>query len=231
MMLSEKNFLLAGLTLSLTGHVLCFSIFGIDFGDSRPRQAVYTEVSFLGPILEKTAFEMMVEEYHPKAETLFRTSAILEREYYLEVAGPGREDEKSRFARDSGVSDRGHVSVRKGEGRDFLRDKGIFYHIRERGFNKFIEGPARERMIISKPAMPVFSKKFLTDNENFTTVFRFVLSHDGTVELVEPVMSSGYPDIDTECMNYIRSWKFEPRRGDSAGEKDWGNVTLHIKVN
>ena len=43
----------------------------------------YQEVDFLGPILEKTAFELMVDNVKPQAETLYARSTLLINNIYL----------------------------------------------------------------------------------------------------------------------------------------------------
>lgn len=230
-MVRETNYLGGALLFSAFWHVMWLSLIGIVAGPDIKAQEKFTEVSFLGPILEKTAFEMMVEESHPKSETLYRTSMIVKSEAHLDVKGPDRSVKKNAISElakgETYLKDEKYAS-NKNPAPYFIKGKSIFYHIGEKGLNKFIEGPAKRRTIISKPPLPHFPKVSFVAEENFVLKFKFILSNDGNIEFLEPVVSSGYPKIDMQCAKYIKLWKFEPM-GEDNEEKEWGIITLNIK--
>ena len=194
----------------------------------------FTNVTFLGPILEKTAFEMMVEEYQPKTETLYRISMLLKTEEHLDVEGPSRALKKDAFKykteKKALIARNGNVFKSEDKPHFFNSEKSIFYHIGDKIINRFMEGPAKNRAILFKPNFPYFSKRSLVDEENFVTKFRFTLSNTGNVEVVEPVVSSGYPDIDMRCIQYLKQWKFAPRPMDTERDGQWGIITFNIRL-
>ena len=107
--------------------------------------------------------------------------------------------------------------------------RSIFYHVEEKILNRLIEGPARSRAVLFKPQFPLVSKLSYGDEGNLITRLKFTLSKEGNVELVEPVVSSGYPRIDSECIKYIKQWKFSPKAG-ALKEKEWGIITLNVNL-
>ena len=51
---------------------------------------IYQEVDFLGPILEKTAFDIMTEKVTPHAETHYARTAMFAEGVFLKPKGPER---------------------------------------------------------------------------------------------------------------------------------------------
>lgn len=228
-----RNYLIPSFVFSLCWHVGLLCAVGIVVMPKPAFQSTYTRVSFLGPILEKTAFEMMVEESRPKAETLYRTPFIIENEKRLDAEGPSRLGERDLFPNGPGLNQTvqtgGPVKPRKDITNPFIDKERLFRHIEERVLNRFIEGPAKERAVLYRPPEPRFVKRSFMHEDNFVTKLRFVLAGDGSVEFVEPVVSSGYPGIDIQCIRYLRQWKFMPSY-EAGGGGDWGIIRIDVKV-
>ena len=85
MILRDRYYLFFSMAFSAACHFLCLSLICIVITPNLKIRDQFTEVTFLGPILEKTAFEMMVEESEPRTETLYRTQAMRKSEEYLNV--------------------------------------------------------------------------------------------------------------------------------------------------
>ncbi len=229
-MFRDRNFNISFL-FSVAWHLFWLSVVYIVITPTVRLQNDFIDVNFLGPILEKTAFEIMVEDSTPRTEILYRISAIIEGETYLDIKGPERLLKKDIFLGDSKTETRFRKKsyltgkVRPGY---FMNGRSIFYHLEEKTLNRFMEGPARSRAVLFKPQFPYLSRFSYGDEKNLMSRLKFTLSKEGNVELVEPVLSSGYPRIDSECIKYIKQWKFSPKAGGQ--EKEWGIITLNIRL-
>jgi len=78
------------LLISLAVHVIGMSIVTIVTPGDIKRKKPYTRVSFLGPILRKTAFDIMLESAQPILRTTYGFSTIGPESGYLKVAVPKR---------------------------------------------------------------------------------------------------------------------------------------------
>ena len=73
---------------SCAWHLCWISVIGVVVTPSVQPSDFYQEVNFLGPILEKTAFDLMVEGAKPQAETLYARSTLFIDNIYLKPKGP-----------------------------------------------------------------------------------------------------------------------------------------------
>lgn len=191
-----------------------------------------TEINFLGPILEKTAFEIMAEDFTPCAETYYTANRdFMNEDIDAGVKKPERIVGKD-MPRDKALAGReppekGNIAVEKDIRGRAIDGRNIFYHVTDKASNRLIEGPAKKRTVLFRPDFPRICKQAFVDEKNFTAKFKFVLSDSGTVEMVEPIVSCGYPAIDMKCVKNLKEWKFSPRQV-KTGEKDWGEITLFI---
>lgn len=219
---------------SLGWHLAWLSLTYIVITPTVSLQDSYSDVNFLGPILEKTAFEIMVEESRPQIETLYQTRALLGIDEQIEVAGPGKLAKKDIFQDKKtigGQQKQTYLISGKGEYGYLTDRKDVFYHFEEKVANRFIEGPAKTRLVALKPVFRNLSKALYGDQERLVTKLKFILSDDGNVELVEFIVSSGYPQVDLECRKYLKQWKFYPKTREGLGqEKDWGIITLNVRL-
>ena len=110
-------------------------------------------------------------------------------------------------------------------GQKIANEKRIFYHLEEKTLYKHIEGPAKDSALVYKPEFPDISEIVKKRELNYVVELKFIISDSGHVVSVEPMVSSGYPQIDMECTRYLKQWKFAPRQ---TKEKVWGLVTLNI---
>ena len=158
----------------------------------------------------------------PRAETLYYASAIFQDDAYLDVSGPKRVVKKDKFLDNSLDSGKDKPSY-------LMNGRTVFYHVEEKTLNRFMEGPAKKRAVLFKPPFPTLSKSLYGEEENFTARLRFTISEEGNVGLIEPIISSGSPLIDLECIKYLKQWKFSPKVSQDR-EKEWGIITLNIKA-
>ena len=232
-MAKERNLFAVSITVSAVWHLFWMSIVGIAITPNITMQDEFTKVTFLGPILEKTAFEMMIEESKPPAETFYRASLIKDTEVHLDIKGPDKIANSNAFVnvKEGAPFDRKKLTHHEKDKPCFiLGSTTVFYHAGTKGLNRFIDGPAKNRLILFQPSFPYFSKKSIMEEEDFITKFRFILSGEGNVEFVEPIVSSGYPDVDMRCVKYLKQWKFAPQYMSESDDKQWGVVTLNIRM-
>lgn len=194
---------------------------------------VYQEVGFLGPILEKTAFDLMVEEVKPQAETLYAKSTLFFNETYLKPEGPERKVLKEFAA--------GTIPDRFAFFENFVKDtreiplyitQGIrapYAKMRKKKPSVTMEGPAGEREVIFKPRPLTVLRGLYGDADEYRIRLKFFVSEDGITYDLKPVVSSGYPEIDLQAMRFLKRWRFSPL---SVVEKDkrsvWGIVTVKV---
>ena len=88
-MFKDKGFNKA-IIFSAAWHLFWISVIGVAIMPSVQSSSAYQEVEFLGPILEKTAFDFMVESATPQAETLYARSVLMLGAVYLKPRGPER---------------------------------------------------------------------------------------------------------------------------------------------
>ena len=67
----SRNFRIA-LLISLGIHIFCMSIITITNPVVREKMKSYSRVNFLGPLLRKTAFDIMLENANPVVRTTYR---------------------------------------------------------------------------------------------------------------------------------------------------------------
>lgn len=210
------------------------SVIGVVMPPNVQTSNLYQEVAFLGPILEKTAFDLMVEESIPHTETIYARSALFLDNVYLKPKGPERKILKEsvpdiaagRFA----FSTHGYARDTKELPRLIDEVMTMPYEITGAKLApSAIEGPAAEREIIFRPRELTVPRGLYDDTEEYRVKLKFLVSTDGIVYNPKLLFSSGYPEIDLRAMRFLQSWRFSPL---SFVEKDkapaWGIVTVKV---
>ena len=220
-------------------HVFWISAIDVIVAPSPDLRSGFQEVDFLGPILEKTAFEIMAEEVKVQAETLYSSSAcfFLDR-VYLKAQGPKRKILKE-FIPDGvfnrfGFSAQDHIGDAKETPMYFAEDRRMVVPPAgstgrgEMATPTLIEGPARRREIIFKPRVPVVPRGRYGNAEGYSVKLKFCLLPNGVVRYAEPVTSSGYPRIDLEAVKFLKGWRFSP---SSLVEREKSSIgTVNVKI-
>jgi len=232
-MIFKVNSLKASFLFSALWHLFWISVICIAIVPTVKLQKQHVNINFLGPILEKTALDMLTEESAPHSETLYSMSLLDQVKAPLEAEGPKRVTKKNVFStkklEDMTIKDSSLISARVAKVISFVKRESIFSAFKERAAERNLEGPAKDRKILYKPPFPVLSKVSYSSEVHFVAKLKFTLSNDGDVRMVEPVTSSGFAEIDRECIKYLKLWKFSPALPLTSGE-DWGLVTLKVKA-
>jgi len=86
------------------------------------------------------------------------------------------------------------------------------------------------RSIIFKPESPEYPAWAKSLGSEFEIELKFSILPDGTVGIIEKVISSGYPEIDEIGMRYIRKWKFMPLTKNALPQHQWGIIKLFFRA-
>jgi len=224
--IKERNFLFLAILVSLAWHLAWGSLVGISFGPVHAGHAKFGEINFLGPLIEKAAFEGAVVKARAKSEASDMPASLAEYEARLDREGTARMSARYEFT-DTPKKDamRPYTEPEREKLIGPLK-KGIFYNVG--GIDRSIEGPLRDRRIIYRPLLPDSVKIFVNENDVVLTRLKIKVNAEGYVQTVVPVILSGDPRIDTECAADLKQWKFIPVQ-PGGREEDWGIVTFFIK--
>ena len=225
-MFRDKNFNMA-VIFSSAWHLFWISAVGIVVTPTVQTSNIYQEVGFLGPILEKTAFDLMVEEVTPQAETLYSRSTLFMDKVYLKPLGPRR-----RVLRKSVFSLRAYAKDTKEIPRYIDEAIRATYTSTKSGSGRApasLEGPAREREIVFKPKRLTVLRGLYDDCPEYRVRLKFFVSSDGIVYNPKLLVSSGYPEVDLVAIRFLKRWRFSPL---SFVEKDksppWGILAVKV---
>lgn len=216
-------------------HLAWISLIGIIVTPGAKPGNFYQEVDFLGPILEKTAFDLIAEEATPQAETLYAKSALFANNIYLKPKGPERKVLKGFTPQLSGdrltFSLREFIKDTKETPLYFAEDVRMAYgESTDKSESPLIEGPAGEREIIYKSPSPIVSRSLYGAGEEYVVKLKFFISGNGTLYDIEPIVSSGYPEIDLKAIGSLKTWRFAPLNLAKNGKFIWGVVTVKIEA-
>jgi len=214
---------------SLTWHVVCVSAVNVVILPGKYKARDLTSVSFLGPILEETALEIMLVNKPVAIMTKYRhalkyTHAIAERresplskdrgdEVNIHEAAATEDRMRSALA----------MSIRTAkETPGVIRKRGRRYApVKPSGS---ISGSLAGREVIFRPKQPELPS-WIDASSPYVLEFELSVSAQGEVSEVVPVVSSGNPEVDLLGIRYMKGWKFVPlAHGTGAGQN--GRIKL-----
>lgn len=224
--------------ISVSWHIFCMFCFTIVMLPAGFPIHKISNVSFLGPILEKTAFELMLEKKAQFKQTSYRDIMNLNNVFLSHNEGAlDKMKLDNSFLKTEG--DEANVSANDLFGNFKVvppffqaslagqetppQQPPIYAH----GEDLVIEGPLASTEILFKPEAPVVTKRIEVGQESFAVELKFKSSSAGKVEEAVLSASSGYPDVDMAAINYIKGFQFSvPDAGDS---RRWNKVKLNLK--
>lgn len=235
-MFRDKTFNLAFL-ISLSWHLFCMFCITIVILPANFPIAKASSVSFLGPILEKTAFELMLERKIPTRRTSYREPMYFDGTF---LTKDEKGIDKLKFDNYFLTGKREEI---KPNAKDLFGDFKFTPSFSQGTLNKpsakgprlegggdglFIEGPLAKREILFKPELPVLAKRIEPGQESFVVELKFKVSSKGSVDEVLLLASSGYPDVDMAAIGYIKGFQFSPlSRQDTPL---WDKIRLTLKT-
>jgi TonB family protein len=227
-MFRDKSFNIS-LLISLFWHVVWLSVVSIVAVPTGLHMAKYTDVYFLGPVLEKTAFELMAGESPIRTETLYMRPVLPHYTFEVEIEPPMQH--YASPALESGSSSMYHVSLA-----DILRESKatVPYFFKETSFIATyteVDSPLEGRMVLFKPEeLPRIPLWVTQERQRFKIELEFTVSPAGTVKEVKPIVSSGYPKVDVIGMEYIKKWRFDVLGPAEKQNDQVGTLAVELKV-
>lgn len=209
--------------VSLTWHLVCMFAFNVVVLPGRYKTRDLTSVSFLGPILEETALQIMLVNKPVAVTTRYRHSLKYTHSF-------DRKDEPL-LVNETTDEARRHVSanvednISNALGIIFRKDKELPNIVKGIGRrdthfrgSSGISGAIAEREIIYKPNKPKLPS-WITASVPYMVELDFRVSSQGEVKEVVPAVSSGNPEVDLLGIRYLKGWKFAPLTRDRDDEE------------
>lgn len=219
------------LLVSIGVHVLGMSAVTIINPDIPGRGQPYTRVDFLGPLLGKTAFDIMIENSDPVFETAYRRVFDLAGgSLRLRVSAPKIttfvQEFPDRYERGMDVSASNFLtgikeipSVFQGLGvEDFLAGEWMASAV-----------PPEPREVVFKPAAPDIMRGLYGENAVFAVRVKALIGPDGIVIKTEPATTTGHPRLDFVAAEFVGRWMFESRENVSDGG-EWTEVEVRLQA-
>lgn len=229
--MSRKSEFKISLMISIAFHLVClFGITVVILPKSLPVAKTST-IAFLGPLFEKTAFDLMVEQANSLLETDYTTppleggfsgiaeEVILDKMEYtsfdiIKKVGVNRSRIRNVLLGHKMIPEYGFA------------DEGELWQSDEKE-DFFISGPAGNLEIISKPDCPQIQ---ISDTEveygPYLVELDFVVNSMGGVSEIVPRISSGYPEIDIIAIRYLK--KFQFAIPDTKKKSFRGNIRIYL---
>lgn len=187
----------------------------------------YPVIAFLGPILAETAFERRpasVADFVAHAANMDLVSD--EPELELDFAAGRTQDATGLPAQEKKLARREEVcGLDKWVPRDFApRFKAV-----PKPLPFEIEGPVSPRAITNLLPLPRLPKWAEDAGFEFVVKLKFWVTPAGVVREVEPVVVSGYPEIDLLGIRYLNKLRFQTSSPSLKGSDQWGVISLELK--
>ncbi|MFH1878124.1 MAG: energy transducer TonB [Candidatus Omnitrophota bacterium] len=212
------------LLLSLSLHVFFMSAIGLVTPGSLKRDASFTRIDFLGPILSKTAFDIMLENITNPLETLYGNTSDPEKDSFLEIPMEKVEPEVPRFPENFEKKVESQIIAGL---TGFKAVPGIFLDTAQNNSSKNprfsapgLKNDENSRKVIYRPEMPSFPGGMYGEKAVYKVRTRILVDKSGTVKSVELLTKTGYPNLDILVTEYIRRWIFEPAKNYTLND-DW----------
>jgi len=216
--------------VSVFWHLFWISIVTIISVPTGASLADYSKVSFLGPILEKTAFELMLEESPLRAETIYMKPVIPQYTFDVDIA-------KADTGFFKPASEMSEPVMFRSSFLDIIdEDKTTLPYFYKEVYSVSLKkdvarSPLGHRAVAFKPdRLPKIPIWIAQDKESFKIELEFAVSATGAVERVTPVVSSGHPKIDMIGMNYLKGWRFAPLKDSEEKLDQTGRIEIELRV-
>lgn len=227
-MFANRAFSIA-FVISLAWHFFCMSMFNIVVLPGKYRARDLSSVSFLGPLLEKTALEIMLVNKPVAIDTRYRRDLkykhALGEEDILRAVGKGGDETKNyirtRLEETMEATPRMPFSLNKEKPQAVSVKAPQSISVKDSGS---LSGNVAGREVIYKPVMPSLPR-WLAAGAPFTLELEFSVSAQGEIKRVTPIVSSGNSEVDLLGTRHLKAWKFAPLSPGLSEEQE-GRIKL-----
>ncbi|MDP8299843.1 MAG: hypothetical protein P9L88_08095 [Candidatus Tantalella remota] len=217
--------LVIAVLVSLGIHIVGMSVVKIVAPEWQGRKSPYTKVDFLGPILRKTAFDIMLENVTPVVRTTYSYSGTGTQGENLKAVAPKRKVYVQEFPV--------YLEQRMDDNvLDFFSSSkdvpGFALRLSDKAFapDEWSVGRREEgRAVVYRPVPPRVSSELYSGRDTFRSRFRLTVDSNGNVKRAEPVTTTGYPELDILSTKFVKGWIFESGRDLSRGDED---ITVEV---
>lgn len=207
---------------SLAVHVLGASLISIIVPKEMLLRRPYTRVDFLGSILQKTAFDIMLEgarsDILPPGRLILPERSLRE----LEIENRKRDISIDPVERVYPVQEERQL-------RGFLMGKKARPGSLERPSGRSVtsyETAAAGRTVVYRPDPPVLQEERYGTRERLSLSVKVLIRPDGSVEKAEPVNTTGHVHADMKALTYVKSWIFQ-----ESSTSSWQQVEVELFKN
>lgn len=220
------------LIVSVTLHLVAMSAVTIITPQGVERIKPFTQVDFLGPILRKTAFDIMIENITPLKKTDYSGIGNNITNSYLRADAP--RIEPSLFGADA----YGEMFMGPRHGWLLPENKTVPNFLLENSLYPMLPDSSAlpenrtvgfSRDVVYRPEPPLLLKGLYGQQEAFAMKVRIMVDESGTVKIVEPLTTTGFPQIDIAVSKYVRKWIFAPKSGLTDGY-EWIEQVVVIRA-
>ncbi len=214
----SRNFI-AAFVFSLSLHVALMTAVLIVVPEDRAIKKPYTRINFLGSILKKTTFDIMIED----------TGVQMSLPAEIGMPEINSKAARTRHMRRSLASERPGIRHPVKEEKKmmdfFIGEKTSQATQRPQKNTPVIEMNNIQEENISKPPAPELSKDEFPGVNVLKVEMRLLVDTNGSVKQAIPLTTSGNNVVDMKALRYVRSWVFP-----ASSELLWREVTVEMKV-
>jgi hypothetical protein len=189
----------------------------------------FTEVTFLGPLLERTAIDIMIGGQDPAGRTKYAFASM--RDIYDPLKVPVPKINTGFTATEVHGASGMDLMIR-----DFLSGNkstpGALFGIdaagglmRESGMRPL--SPLSKREVIHRPVPPRVISGIYGRRDSFSVRVRALVDRGGRVIRAESFTTTGYPGLDMLASKYVKGWMFESSDA-SPSEGEWVDVEVKL---
>lgn len=215
------------LLISLGIHILAMSAVSIVSYEGPGRTTPYTRIDFLGPILGKTSFDLMLRTSAKAERPSIKEETSLSGENILKVRAANKAADAAEFpdsqekALDASIAG----SLVPGSTAPETRAQSMV----KRAPSGVVTNVIKTRKVISRPDAPSFLEGQYGDKTYFRIKIKVMVNDDGNVVRAEPMTTTGYPQLDIAAAKYAERWIYEPSTSSPAGG-EWIEEEIVLKA-
>jgi len=225
----SKN-LRTALLVSLAAHVIGMSAVAIIYPEGKNRRCAYTRIDFLGAILKKASFDIMIENTAPflrgtggymiqtKEKDYLENVRLPKQKPYVQKL-PGRLD----TVMDNAVK------------RFLIGDKAVPGFItdsrREKSLNRQtqLRNDGTGRKIIYRPDTFFVQYGLYGKKKLFKAKFKALMGTDGKIKRTELLTTTGYPQLDIKASRLIKD-RLSPPKKNVLWKDEWCEIEVILNT-